>query len=81
MFLVRDMIWIFSIVFMVIEKGEFFFYAQGFFVFTEEVIGFVSVVYDWLAGKFYMFLFINFGMVSFIEFVYDNKFLICKLDN
>lgn len=47
----------------------------------EEVIGFVSVVYDWLVGKFYMFLFINFGMVSFIEFVYDNKFLICKLDN
>lgn len=47
----------------------------------EEVIGFVSVVYDWLVGKFYMFLFINFGTVSFIEFVYDNKFLICKLDN
>lgn len=78
---VRDMTWTPSTVFMVTEKGELLSYQQGFFVFTEEVTGLVSVAYDWLAGKLYMSLSTNPGTVSLTEPVYDNKLLICKPDN
>uniref|UniRef100_A0A8W8J0U6 Tyrosine-protein kinase receptor n=1 Tax=Magallana gigas TaxID=29159 RepID=A0A8W8J0U6_MAGGI len=61
---VRDMTWTPSTVFMVTEKGELLSYQPGFFVFTEEVTGLVSVAYDWLAGKLYMSLSTNPGTIK-----------------
>ncbi|XP_061176227.1 proto-oncogene tyrosine-protein kinase ROS-like isoform X2 [Saccostrea echinata] len=62
---VRDMTWTPSIVYMVTEEGALLYYQHGnFAAIREDVPSLVSVAYDWLAGKLYMSLSTNPGVIK-----------------
>nr|XP_022292756.1 proto-oncogene tyrosine-protein kinase ROS-like isoform X1 [Crassostrea virginica] len=63
---VRDMTWSPRAVYMVTEEGNLLSYRPGYFAAMreDEVPQIVSVAYDWLAGKLYMSLSTNPGMIK-----------------